>query len=220
MKHATKYSKLFQLSFIFTITAIISIAFIDKPLAIYIHIVQLDNIKQLRLLSEYMPIIIMAICLLSIINYYRNKKLNLALSLIYIYAGLHSVLTIKTGFKILFGRYWPKTWINHNLSLIDNNVFGFNWLHGFGNQGSFPSGHSTYIAYCITWLFIYYPKQRYLWISIATLGIAPQVILDYHFFGDCMMGIALGIFFATLIIIIWQKYIELILSKYTTTAVH
>ncbi len=215
MKYNIKSSHIFliKLSLLSLMLSIIGIFFIDKQLAIFIHNNGIDNITELRLLSEYTPIFILIMLFLNVIMLYRNNKFTLITNAIYLYLCLELALFCKTSLKIIFGRYWPKTWIKHNLSLIHDNVYGFDWLHGFANQGSFPSGHSTYIAYCVTWLYFINHNLRYLWVSIGALGISTQILLDYHFFGDCCAGISLGIIVALFSCIIWHKYLEHNLDK-------
>ena len=94
----------------------------------------------------------------------------------------------KTGLKTIFGRYWTKTWINHNLSLIHDGIYGFNWWHGFGNQGCFPSGHSTYTAFCCFWLYILQPRYKILWFILLVIMPLGLIALDYHYLGDCFAG--------------------------------
>lgn len=202
------FNKTLRICAVFLTLSIIGILFIDKPITIFMHDHYFDTYTQLRILTEFTPPAALFIAFVGVVIHYFKDKIKLVIYFMYIYVGLEITLMLKTGLKIVAGRYWPKTWINHNLSLIDNNVYGFNWLHGYGNQGSFPSGHSTYTVYCMTWFILLMPKYRYLGIMVCVIGIAPQIILDYHFFGDCMVGISFGVITATSFAILWQKHIE------------
>ena len=135
---------------------------------------------------------------------YSNKLRGLVAGA-YFYLCLQLTLELKTGLKIIFGRYWPTTWIAGNLSLIHDGIYGFHWWHGWGNQGGFPSGHTTYTLFCCTCLYLTLPRLKYLWLLLALLIPSCLIILNYHFLGDCLAGIGLGSFSALLSARLWQK---------------
>ena len=193
-----------------SILSFIAILFIDKPLALFIHANQLDSsLIFLRKITEGLPWLLTFIVIIGLCYRYWTQKIIWGLILaIYFYACLQITMKLKNGFKIIFGRYWPKTWINNNLSLIHDGVFGFDWGHGFANQGSFPSGHSAYTAFCICWLIYFIPKLRSLWLFLLILMPACLILLDYHFLGDCLLGLGLGYFCAALSIVFVQYSIK------------
>jgi membrane-associated phospholipid phosphatase len=175
--------------------ALIAILWLDKPLALWVHSAGLDQWLVLRYVSEGVPVFLLVAviggCLVS--SQLSHSYYLRLYTLVYYYAGLRLTIAIKTGLKIIFGRYWPKTWLNHNLSLISNGVYGFDWGQGFNNQGSFPSGHSSYTAYCIVVLCALLPRFTYLWLLILFILPLSLIILDYHFLGDCLAGVGLGV---------------------------
>ena len=145
--------------------------------------------------------------LLVIAALYRGWQSRWWLAIVYsgyLYVMLKVTMEVKTGLKIIFGRYWTKTWINNNLSLIHDNVFGFNWWRGYGNQGCFPSGHSTFTAFCCVWLWYLFPRLRYLWLSLMIIMPVCLIALDYHFLGDCLAGLGLGMLCAMVSHWLWQ----------------
>lgn len=185
--------------------ALPAVLWIDRPLALAIHHAGIDNYLLLRYVTEGLPPLMM--WLLVIAALYRGWQLRWWLAIVYsgyLYVMLKVTMEVKTGLKIIFGRYWTKTWINNNLSLIHDNVFGFNWWHGHGNQGCFPSGHSTFTAFCCVWLWYLFPRFRYLWLSLMIIMPVCLIALDYHFLGDCLAGLGLGMFCAVLSYQLWQ----------------
>jgi len=185
--------------------ALPAVLWIDRPLALAIHHAGIDNYLLLRYVTEGLPPLMM--WLLVIAALYRGWQLRWWLAIVYsgyLYVMLKVTMEVKTGLKIIFGRYWTKTWINNNLSLIHDNVFGFNWWHGHGNQGCFPSGHSTFTAFCCVWLWYLFPRFRYLWLSLMIIMPVCLIALDYHFLGDCLAGLGLGMFCAVLSYGLWQ----------------
>jgi membrane-associated phospholipid phosphatase len=207
------YKQAIQITLYLWIAALISILWIDKPLALNIHKWQLDKLHFLSYITEVFPIIITIIVIISIIVTYLPKiKLYSILIVGYFYLSLSISMTIKTTLKILFGRYWPKTWFNNNLSLIHDGVFGFDWLHGFHNYGSFPSGHSTYIAFCAIWLVAISCKLRYLGYLCLILVPIALIMLDYHFLGDCLAGLGLGYICAYISLVLLSRILKKIHS--------
>lgn len=204
-----KSKYLFYISIPLLLCTLISISYWDRPIALFMHRSSLDQIKQLRYITEYLPYIIGVLFITVIV---RSKRYILWLQkiviIIYFYLALYITMEIKTVLKMIFGRYWPKTWLHNNLSLISNNVYGFNFFHGADNMGSFPSGHSTYVTFCVIWLIKICPEARFFFILIGALVPISLIILDYHFVSDCVGGIILGMNFAVFSICIynfWQR---------------
>ena len=78
---------------------------------------------------------------------------------------------IRGPMKYVFGRYWPATWINNNLSLLHDNAYGFNWFHHGGAFESFPSGHETATVAVMAILWITCPKLRWLAILVSLVVV-------------------------------------------------
>lgn len=99
---------------------------------------------------------------------------------------------LKDGLKLIFGRYWPTTYICNNPSLIDTHTYGFNWLSKGTPFSSWPSGHATLIFAFSTSMWFLFPKLRSLWVLLAILVAIGQVGMYYHFFSDVIAGAVLG----------------------------
>lgn len=202
----TKHYKYGLLCFI---SSLISIFFIDKNLSLFIHKAGYDKWLFLRNITEYMPILFITCVIGAIfIKLYKiDAKISLSnilasiLASCYFYITLKLSLELKTLLKIFFGRYWPMTWTQDNLSLIRDGVYGFNWFHGYNNLGSFPSGHSVLIIFCAYWLSTLFPKRQAIFFSISAVSIICLIVLNYHYLGDCLSGIGLGLIFAILSIL-------------------
>jgi membrane-associated phospholipid phosphatase len=107
----------------------------------------------------------------------------------------HSVVIaifMKDALKVVFGRYWPATWINHNPSLLHDHAYGFHWFHTGSAFQSFPSGHTTVACAAAAALWLEFPRWRpaaALGALLVALGLLAN---DYHFLGDCIAGAWLG----------------------------
>ena len=98
-----------------------------------------------------------------------------------------SVATMaKDEMKWVIGRPWPLTWAK----------FGVYKIHPFTNNlfyGSFPSGHTTYIAAPMFVLWWRLPKYRPLWLAIIFLVMVGLVGSEHHFVSDVIAGLFLGL---------------------------
>jgi membrane-associated phospholipid phosphatase len=99
---------------------------------------------------------------------------------------------LKDIFKVIFGRYWPATFVCNNPSLVSNHVYGFQWFKSGSAYASFPSGHTTFIfSFSISMWFLF-PKLRWLWFLLAFLVVVGQIGMYYHFLSDVIAGALLG----------------------------
>ncbi len=173
--------------------SILSILFIDKPLAIFIHNHGFDQLMYFRFITENLSIIyeITAILLILISSFEKHLLSKLGFT-VYCILIILVTASIKTKFKIYLGREWVKTWSKAPISLINDNIYGFYGRHPNNWQGSYPSGHTSLVSVISFILLIIYPKYKYIWISLILVIIAALIILDFHFLGDCLAGIALG----------------------------
>jgi membrane-associated phospholipid phosphatase len=100
---------------------------------------------------------------------------------------------IKSFLKILFGRFWPQTWYLDNPSLLQNQVYGFDFLHLDFPYGAFPSGHATVVFCAMTFVWLLAPKWRWLALLVCLLQASALIVLNYHFLSDVIGGAVLGI---------------------------
>lgn len=203
------------ISTVFMLSIIVAVLYLDRPLALFMHNSEFDQLFQLRYITEKLPDIMAGGIIIAIILsktiFAWPQKIIMA---IYFYVALYISMQIKDLLKIFFGRYWPKTWIQNNLSLINNNVYGFNFLHGSAMVGAFPSGHSACTAFCVMWLIRLLPKCQSGFILIGMMVPISLIILDYHFLGDCLAGIILGGDLAAISIILYNFLIKISFIKY------
>ena len=182
----------------FSVLAVLSVIFIDKPLALWIHSNHFDNLVFFEYITEDLPMVLSwaAVFLLIFVRPSVNIG-NRWLYIVYLFWLTETTIYVKQGLKGVFARYWPKTWIHGNLSLIGDNVYGFNWFGGFAfNGGAFPSGHTTLVGIICLSLAILYPQFARLWYFLIALIIFSLLMMDFHFLGDCFAGLALASLFA------------------------
>lgn len=183
---------------VFSVLSFLSIMFIDKSLALWIHKNHWDDLLFFGYITEGLPMILSWATVLLLI--FVKPKINIGnrwLYILYLFLLTETAIYARLGVKAVFSRYWPKTWVSNNLSLISNNVYGFNWFGGLDfNGGSFPSGHTIIVSVICLSLAIIYPQLTKLLYFLIALIIFSLIIMDFHFLGDCFGGLAFASLFA------------------------
>lgn len=180
--------------------ALISVFFIDKPLALYIHREHFSHIHWLMYVTEYSPNhIIIPFCILMLFIFRTKPAFGSKLIILcYLIAIFMLTMFIKTKLKIAFGRTWPETWHGSGVygSLIQNHNDSFHLFKLKTWPGSFPSGHATFISLICVSMFLILERFKFLWLSMMLIMEAAILLLNYHYLGDFMAGLALGTFMA------------------------
>jgi membrane-associated phospholipid phosphatase len=174
---------------------ILSYQCFDQPLA---YMAENNNLRQYSILEwltyldfpiKFLVFVALPVLLIRHHFHKRNYHDQAALAI-----SLSVVITIffKDVLKFIFGRYWPATWLDDNLSLIRDGAYGFTWLQENPAYQSFPSGHMAVMAAAMVALALFYPRLKYFsWLMII-LMIAGQLGLHYHFLSDIIAGGLLG----------------------------
>jgi membrane-associated phospholipid phosphatase len=193
---------------IMTVVVALSYEWLDRPIAVYVH-AEFHGVKALPWLTripEGLAILTLAIFIVMGWRVALGRHLSRAES-VFLVCGVSLVvaIAIKDQLKFAFGRTWPETWINNNLSLIRNNVYGFNPFHGGVGYSSFPSGHTTATCAVMSVLWICYPKFRAIYVLlIAAVGIG-LIGADFHFLSDVVAGGFLGLSTGWITVSFWER---------------
>lgn len=94
--------------------------------------------------------------------------------------------------KYVFGKTWPESWLGNNPSWIRDGIYGFFPFHGGSGWGSFPSGHTTVITAPAAILWVVWPALRPLWAAIVAIEIIGLIGANYHYFSDIIAGLYFG----------------------------
>ena len=202
---------------IFSIMSVLSILFVDKPLALWIHKVGFDQFISLRYITEMPQYWLSIICITVMLIFPTAQQLDIkvdrdtlkhfkffktsnliysVIKILYFVCIVLLALWLKTKLKIFFGREWPLHWGGSHGGLIPDGIYQFNILKSNNWQGSFPSGHATFAAIAGFIMYLLYQRAKYVWLALAMLLILAILALNYHFVGDCIAGTALGGLFA------------------------
>ena len=181
--------------FLGVIACAICYFWVDKPVAFWVLDHHLNSIRLLKQIT-FFPVFLVAIAVFAyawlVIRFCQKKFNNPEKNILLMVNTIALAYFFKSVLKVVFGRYWPMTWIHHNPSLIRDGVYGFKWFQSSSMYGAFPSGHSAVMAAGMVALSLSYPKWSWLffllWLAVA-IGL---VGMDYHFVSDVIGGGILG----------------------------
>lgn len=178
-----------------SILVVIAYFYIDKPVAFWVFHQHWQDDRILRGFTHIPEIFTAALLIVYpvLVIRFAYDKWRYADRVLLAAANSVAIATfIHTPLKIVFGRYWPATWIHHNVSLLHDNVYGFNWFRFGAAYASFPSGHTTVTLAAMTVLWLAYPRWRWLAVLISVAVPVGLIGMNYHFVGDVIAGGFLG----------------------------
>ncbi|MBQ4888806.1 phosphatase PAP2 family protein [Shewanella sp. MMG014] len=179
------------------------ITYFDRPLAEYIHHVMhvkiasfayssqthavLESLSKSPLVLEILAFIIVV---LSLTKPYQLRLYHLRNIILLV--AINATI-IRVSAKIVFGRTWPETWTNNNLSWISHGVEAFYPFSLSAGFHSFPSGH-TLLTFTFASLFWQcFPRFKLVWIFAMLAVVLGQLLQNYHYLGDILAGATLGL---------------------------
>ncbi len=125
---------------------------------------------------------------------FNNQDLKFQWPFLNVANSIVIAIFMKDVLKVIFGRYWPRTWIQNNPSLLRDQAYGFHWFHKGAIYQSFPSGHTTVAVAFMVALWLTFPLGlwRCLGVFVAVAVVVGLLADDYHFIGDCIAGAWIG----------------------------
>ncbi len=88
--------------------------------------------------------------------------------------------------KHIFGRTWPDS------AYTQDHVFGFHFLGGGLQLGSFPSGTAAIASAAVAVLWIASPRLRGIGVAVTVFLAVIVVVMNYHWLSDAIAGVFLG----------------------------
>jgi membrane-associated phospholipid phosphatase len=191
-----------------TLIALISVQWIDKPLALWVHDVFGSPRKTVELAdSPVLSIPLVSASAFVILGFlaimgrrFSKFETVVLLCCISMFAGE----AIKNQLKFAFGRSWPESWEPGVLSLVHDNIYEFHFFGAGTSFGSFPSGHAAAAAATLAVLWIVYPKLRVVWGMGVVAAAAGLVALNLHFLSDVMVGSFVGVSTGLFTVVLWR----------------
>jgi len=170
------------------------VRYIDRPVSLLIHDCLYRNSHWSALTSSLPDILLLLVLFISIPaavwHFYRKKRslLDTKTSFLgFIALTLPTAFVFKSLLKFLFGRVETRFWLKNQ------QLYEFHWLHGSANFNGFPSGHMIVFATLFAAIARYRAGQRLLCYSLLTTLALLLVATNYHFVGDVISGLYLGL---------------------------
>lgn len=172
----------------------LSIRYIDRPVSLLIHDSLYRNSHWSALTSSLPDILLLVVVIISLPSalwhLYRKRvalfdaKTRL---LGFIALTLPAAFLFKSMVKFLFGRVETRYWLHHQ------QAYDFHWLHGGTNFYGFPSGHMIVFVTLFAAIARYYAGLKVVCYSLLALLALLLVATNYHFVGDVIAGLYLGL---------------------------
>lgn len=186
---------------VFIIIEVFLIAFVDRPLANYLHQIDAEYPALINIFRAYTdlgqsrwylwPCGIGAIfCALAVRqkswpHKIRERARNAGNVLLFLFATVAVSGIVTDIIKPIVGRARP-------VMLQRAEFYGFHPFSFGSVWKSMPSGHATTAFALAVSLMMIFPRQRPLWFAFACLVALSRVIVNAHFVSDVIAGAAVG----------------------------
>ncbi len=191
-----------------TLIALISVQWLDKPIALWVHAVFGSQRNAVKLASSpafSIPLVsASAFAILGLLAIMGRRFSKLATAVLLCDISVLAAGAIKNQLKFAFGRTWPDTWEPGVLSLVHDDAYGFHFFQPGTSFESFPSGHAAVTVAALSVLWILYPRLRAAWgmgVVTAALGL---VALNLHFLSDVVVGGFVGASAGLFTVALWR----------------
>lgn len=179
---------------------LISLAFVDRPLALLLHphsdspVVEFARATTVLGKAKWY-LVISFIAFVALRWMKLTDRANQAL--LFFLAVAVSGLGVDI-LKHLFGRARPKL-------LFSDDEFGFGYFRGNHATISFPSGHATTIAAVAVTIAIIAPRWRIPVLAVALWIAATRVLINAHYLSDVIAGVYFGAVVAVWLAHVFQR---------------
>jgi len=170
------------------------VGYIDRPVSLLIHDSLYRNSHWSALTSSLPDILLLLVIIISlpaaVWHFYRRQRslLDAKTSFLgFIALTLPTAFIFKSLLKFLFGRVQTRFWLKNQ------QFYEFHWLHGNPSFNGFPSGHMLVFATLFAAIGRYYAGFRPLCYGLLALLALLLVATNYHFVGDVISGMYLGL---------------------------
>lgn len=175
------------------VLVLISLAFIDRPLALFFH-ARGPDLHTLfdwtgRLGAAWGWLVLFGLAFAALHwggEFPRLRPLARPMRAwsavpAFLFAAVAGSGLVVDVLKIVFGRLRPKL-------LFGADLYGFGWLGWHADRWSFPSGHTATIAALATALWVLWPRHLLFYILVAAIVAGSRVVVGAHYSSDVVAG--------------------------------
>ncbi|MGH7116842.1 MAG: phosphatase PAP2 family protein [Stellaceae bacterium] len=193
-----------------TVLVVVSIAFVDRPLALYLHAEGPDvhalfnDVAELGEGWGWLALFGLAFVALHWggelprLRWLAPRMRALSVVPAFLFASNAAAGLIVDVMKVGLGRTRPKLLFSHD-------VYAFTWLGSRADHWSFPSGHTTTFVALVTALWWLWPEHVLFYILAAAIVAAARVVGGAHYPSDVMGG--------ALIAVLTTRYVALVFVR-------
>jgi lipid A 4'-phosphatase len=179
----------------------ISMALVDRPLALYFHARDTD-LRALfdltgRLGLTYGYLIVFGLAFVSLhwggalsrLRRFAGSMRAFSAVPAFLFLSIAASGVVVDLLKLIFGRTRPKL-------LFSAGIYDFSWLGLRADHWSFPSGHSATIAALMTALWLVWPQHLLFYGLLTAIVALSRVAVGAHYLSDVLAGALIGTFTA------------------------
>ncbi len=194
-----------------TAATVLSIAYVDRPVADYVHLNLLQSQMMEGLASAIDPLVIFVVLAFGVLFgagcwILAGRKLvpRFETPLLCSWSVVWAMAATE-ALKLAFGRSEPVMWTGSVAGSIERGTYRFLFLHGVPLYESFPSGTTAIAAAILSVLWIRVPRLRVAWaVVLAYVGLA-LIVTNGHFVSDVIAGGFLGVSTGWMTVQLWQR---------------
>lgn len=175
---------------LYVVLIVCSYFFVDKPVAIYFHELNLrTNLQALNVFTAlgqvkfYFVLFVLA----GLFFRYGIKKSVYEYRAWYLFACVLAANLVGLFLKVTLGRARPDLF-------FDSQLYGLYWFKFSSMYWSLPSGHALSVTAIAAGLGTLFPRYFYALLVVAILVFLSRVVLCHHYLSDVMAGAYLGLF--------------------------
>jgi lipid A 4'-phosphatase len=180
------------------LTALLSIRYLDRPLAMYLHGIDPDLFAVFTVITDFglsggylVAALLVAAALWIVARRMRDPARAARLRAVaavpmFLFLSVAMSGLVTDALKIAFGRARPKL-------LFGSDIYGFTWLNLEPRYWSFPSGHTTTAFAIATALYLLWPRFLPLYAIFAALIAVSRGVTGEHYLSDAIAGGFVGI---------------------------
>ncbi|UPG85815.1 phosphatase PAP2 family protein [Luteibacter aegosomatis] len=191
------------------VLTLVSIRWIDLPLASWIHAHGLDSRLWMRWFLDT-PIVATPVAMIYMLIYIVRRKRSAATrgedDWFLVSAALLVSLEVKYVLKLAFGRTWPREVMNVGApksasfdcvashGYLNDGIHLFNFFQGADKQYSaFPSGSTVSLIAMVVPIMALYPRFRWPLVAFSAVSLLFFVLTNTHYLGDVVAGLYVGL---------------------------
>lgn len=176
-----------------TLIVLISLAWIDRPLALFLHArgpdlhALFDLTGRLGIAWGWLLLFGFAFAALhwggEFPRLYSLDRPMRAWSAVpgFVFAAVAASGLVVDLLKVAFGRLRPKL-------LFSSDLSGFGWFGWHADHWSFPSGHTATIVSLMTALWLLWPRHLLFYILTGAIIAGSRVVVGAHYLSDVVAG--------------------------------